>query len=180
LAQGLARDESEARSLRARQLAAPRTRRRLARCLRRVAESDPRRFTPFSSRVALTPAVYPLREAFAGLAERLESPAPINVCGIARVIELLTDGAGPLYNRKTESRLGDAIWWVADGLEAQRWHPQDTAVALGEDITDGRRNCPPHAWGCPVIMKLDPGHVAWTCARCGTVATTGDPAVRPG
>jgi len=29
--------------------------------------------------------------------------------------------------------------------------------------------CPPHRWGCPVIMKLDPEHVAWTCGRCGLV-----------
>jgi hypothetical protein len=39
--------------------------------------------------------------------------------------------------------------------------------------------CPPHRWGCPVIMKLDPEHVAWTCGWCGLVATTDDPAVRP-
>jgi hypothetical protein len=31
------------------------------------------------------------------------------------------------------------------------------------------RNCPPHAWGCPVLMKLDPQSVAWTCAKCGAI-----------
>ena len=30
--------------------------------------------------------------------------------------------------------------------------------------------CSPHRWGCPLIMRLDPVHVAWTCARCGVVA----------
>jgi hypothetical protein len=33
-----------------------------------------------------------------------------------------------------------------------------------------RRNCPPHDWRCPVLMKTDPGHVAWTCAKCGAIA----------
>jgi hypothetical protein len=43
----------------------------------------------------------------------------------------------------------------------------------------GRYACPPHDWGCPVILKLDPDHVAWTCGRCGALANTDDPAVRP-
>jgi hypothetical protein len=30
--------------------------------------------------------------------------------------------------------------------------------------------CPPHAWGCPVVMKIDPCSVAWTCAGCGAIA----------
>ena len=29
-----------------------------------------------------------------------------------------------------------------------------------------------HIWACPVIMKTDPAHVAWTCARCGALAIT--------
>jgi len=31
--------------------------------------------------------------------------------------------------------------------------------------------CPPHMWGCPVVMKVDPRSVAWTCASCGAIAT---------
>ena len=41
------------------------------------------------------------------------------------------------------------------------------------------QECPPHAWGSPVIMKRDPEHVAWTCGRCGEIAFTDDLAVRP-
>jgi hypothetical protein len=39
------------------------------------------------------------------------------------------------------------------------------------------RPCPPHSWGCPVVMKVDPRSVAWTCAGCGAIATApvGDP-----
>jgi hypothetical protein len=33
------------------------------------------------------------------------------------------------------------------------------------------RFCPPHRWGCPVVMKLDPDSVAWTCAGCGSIVT---------
>jgi len=32
--------------------------------------------------------------------------------------------------------------------------------------------CPSHLWACPVIMKTDPEHTAWTCSRCGRLATT--------
>jgi hypothetical protein len=30
-----------------------------------------------------------------------------------------------------------------------------------------------------VILKLDPGHVGWTCARCGAIAISDDLGVRP-
>jgi hypothetical protein len=45
--------------------------------------------------------------------------------------------------------------------------------------------CPPHAWGCPVVMKVDPRMVAWTCAGCGAIATVPvgaapPPSVQPG
>ena len=39
--------------------------------------------------------------------------------------------------------------------------------------------CPPHHWGCPVVMKLDPRSVAWTCASCGAIVTTPDAAAPP-
>jgi hypothetical protein len=104
----------------------------------------------------LCEVVAPWREALLGLAERLEQPGTINPCGLARVLVLLTDGIGPFYNPAPEHSMGEAIWWVADGL------------AL----------CPTHDWHCPAIMKLDPDHVAWTCARCGAIATSDDPAVR--
>jgi hypothetical protein len=39
--------------------------------------------------------------------------------------------------------------------------------------------CRPHDWRCPVIMKLDPEHTGWTCARCGAIAVSADPAIKP-
>jgi hypothetical protein len=41
------------------------------------------------------------------------------------------------------------------------------------------RACPPHAWDCPVLMKLDPRSVAWTCAKCGAIVTVPVGAPRP-
>ena len=29
--------------------------------------------------------------------------------------------------------------------------------------------CVAHDWGCPVLMKLDPQRVAWTCKCCGAI-----------
>jgi hypothetical protein len=56
------------------------------------------------------------RESLLGLAERLESPDPVNPCGVARVLVLLTDGTGPLYTPGASDRLREAVWWIADGL----------------------------------------------------------------
>jgi hypothetical protein len=159
LAAGCACDAPEERAWRARQLAGPVTRRQLGCSLRRVvADAESPRAVLLSSAVPMhRRAVVGWREALLGVAERLEQPGPVNPCGVARTLVLLTDGTGPLYNRGSERSLSEMVWWVADGLQL----------------------CPPHAWGCPVIMKLDPEHVAWTCGRCGAIATTGDPAVRP-
>jgi hypothetical protein len=159
LADGWAYDAAEDRACRARQLADNVTRHQLACSLRRVvAAAESPRAVSFSSAVPVRRvAVVGWREALLGVAERLEQPGPANPCGVARTRVLLTDGTGPLYNRASERSLSEMVWWVADGLQL----------------------CPPHAWGCPVIMKLDPEHVAWTCGRCGAIAKTGDPAVRP-
>jgi hypothetical protein len=97
------------------------------------------------------------REALLGLADRLEHAALVNPCGVARALTLLTDGLGPLYNASSQRSMSAMIWWIADGLQL----------------------CPPHRWGCPVVMKLDPDHVAWTCGRCGAIAQTSDLAVSP-
>lgn len=155
LADGCGRAESVARALRAAQLATPQSRRHVAESLRRAAAAG----TRVDARMGapLRPPAGRWREALFGLAERLEQPVSVNVRGIARARRLLTDGAGPLYGPGRRVSLGDAVWWIADGL------------AL----------CPPHAWGCPVIMKVDPERVAWTCGRCGEIATTHDHASRP-
>jgi hypothetical protein len=158
LADGLPPDGAADRALRAHQLGELATRTALARSLRDAVEVTGRRpARPLSSAVPVRPAVAESREGLLGLAERLERPGPVNACGVARVLVLLSDGAGPLYNPMSDRSIGEALWWVADGLQP----------------------CPPHAWTCPVIMKLDPEHVAWTCGRCGKIALTDDLGVPP-
>lgn len=149
LAAGVPSASSRLLAARARRLAEPATRRMLARSLRRavVRSMAPTRRSPV---VAADPRLIAgWADGLLGIAERLERPEPLATCAVARVRLLVGDGTGPLYSDRAERTLGEAIWAIADALQAA---------------------CPPHQWGCPVITKLDPDHVAWTCAGCGAVA----------
>ena len=158
LAEGRDPEACGDRALRAGQLTEAVTRRRVARSLRGVVAKAERAPGGLGSAAPVCRgAVLAWREGLLGLADRLEQPGALNPCGVARALVLLTDGTGPLYNPAPEPSLGELVWWVADGLAP----------------------CPPHAWGCPVIIKTDPEHAAWTCRRCGAITTTDDPAVRP-
>jgi hypothetical protein len=118
LAEGFGPDPIEDRALRARQLTGMRARRRLARSLRaRVNDAEKPAAPRFSAAVPVSRrAVLFWREGLIGLAERLERPEPVNPCGVARVLVLLTDGTGPLYNPGAADRMNEAVWWIADGL----------------------------------------------------------------
>jgi hypothetical protein len=159
LAEGSVACQAEHRELREAQLEDPARRRRLAHSLRRtVADAENPTVAMQRSSVPLPrEIVLPLREGLLGLAERLEQPGPVNPCGVARLRLLLSDRRGPLYNRRAERSLSDAIWWIADGLQL----------------------CPPHPWGSPVRTTVDPDLICWTCAGCGALATTRHAAVKP-
>lgn len=148
---------TEVLGLRGHQLEDPLARHELAISLRLIVAHAERPHAGLSCVHVKPEAVLPWREGLLGLAERLERPGAVNPCGVARALALLTDAGGPLYTSAREPSLGEMVWWVADGL----------------------RLCPPHRWGCPVVMKADPEHVAWTCGLCGVITTTDDPAVRP-
>jgi hypothetical protein len=60
------------------------------------------------------------RQGLLGLAERLERPEPVNPCGVARALLLLTDGIGPLYDSGAARSIADAVWWIANGLQPSR------------------------------------------------------------
>ena len=53
----------------------------------------------------------------------------------------------------------------------------ELAVAAACGTVDGI--CPPHRWDCPVLTKLDPLAIAWTCRACGDIVTTPVGAPRP-
>jgi hypothetical protein len=119
IADGLAPETFPDRAVRATQLAGMRTRRLVARSLRRVvadAELPPRALLRSAVPVDRG-AVLSWREALLGLAERLEQPVRIDPCGVARALVLLTDGGGPFYDARAERSMSDAVWWVADGLQ---------------------------------------------------------------
>ena len=135
-------------------------RRRVAASLRAaVHDAETSRPPHLGSRVPVSRgAVIPLREGLIGLAERLESTARVNPRGVARALDLVTDGTSPLFTASREhDQLIEALWEIVDALNL----------------------CPPHAWSCPVIMKLDPEFVAWTCAHCGTTAKSPGPPPGP-
>jgi hypothetical protein len=159
LARDLGSGEDSELALRAQQLSGEKRRRRLARGVRRaVGDADEPGRRAVSSTVPLAfGEIRRWREALLGIADRLERGGSINPRGVARVAILLSDGASPLYDRRAERSLSSWVWWIADGLQP----------------------CPPHEWTCPVLMKLDPDHVAWTCRRCGAVALSDDYSHKP-
>lgn len=94
-------------------------RRRTARALRGVVrEACERPGLPFAPAIPVSRrAVLTWRQGLLGLADRLERPEPVNPCGVARALVLLTDGVGPLYDPGRSRSMGDAVWWIADGLQ---------------------------------------------------------------
>lgn len=112
-------NHSELHALRARQLATRRTRLELARSLRDVVAKAHRPHSVLfdASVPVLGASVRTCESALLELAERLERPGPLNPRGLARVMVLLTDPGGPLYSEMPTRGLGDALWWIADGLQ---------------------------------------------------------------
>ena len=107
-------------TLRACQLARQSSRRRVALALRRtVREARENRRTGLSSVVPVSrKAVAQWSEGLLGLADAIEHSDHASACGIARALELITDGRGPLYNPAAADLLGTAVWSIADGLHS--------------------------------------------------------------
>jgi hypothetical protein len=59
------------------------------------------------------------------VAEMLERPGTVDACGVARALNLVTDGGGPLYSHRSEETLGSALKAIADGLELPAFPPRD-------------------------------------------------------
>ena len=94
---------------RAEQLTSPRERRTLARTLRLIEQSAYERPVGRLRPLNLS-AVRANRESVEVLAETLESvEQPVTPAGMLRVVDLVTDGAGPLWGTTRDATLGDAI-----------------------------------------------------------------------
>jgi hypothetical protein len=133
------------------------TRHELGVSLRMIAEEAARPSGQLIPTTAPHEALRWWRQALLGLAEWLEGPRQLNGPGLDRVRALVAEVVYAGDNSFTQHSLAETIWWVADGLQL----------------------CPPHRWGCPVVMKVDPEHVAWTCGRCGLVRASSDLSVTP-
>jgi hypothetical protein len=112
-------DRSEEQTLRAAQLTSAANRRDAARSLREVvvAAENPRAELLSSTALLERDVVVPSRDGLMGLAARLEHSGPVGPCGVARARVLVSDGMGPLYNPHSERSLGEAISWIAAGLD---------------------------------------------------------------
>jgi hypothetical protein len=120
IARGVDPSGSPQLTLRAWQLVQLSSRRRVARTLRRtVFQAHEQRINGLSSIVPVSRrAVLECSQGLLGVADAIETFDRVNPCGVARALELITDGAGPLYNPAAERLLGTAVWSIADGLHA--------------------------------------------------------------
>jgi hypothetical protein len=112
-------NNSDEHRLREAQLASEVNRRDIAGSLREVVAlaENPRAEWLGSTALLNRDVVVPSRDGLMGLVERLEQTGPISACGVARARVLVSDGMGPLYNPASERSIGEAISWVADGLD---------------------------------------------------------------
>jgi hypothetical protein len=133
LAAGTEPGESPELALRASQLSSMAARKTVASALRRaVTDAREHRIHLISSVVPVyRPAVNRWSEALIGLAEALEQPEPVDPCGVARGMQLITDGSSPLYRPNAAAVLGRHIWWIADGLGTRTPAPVPPAPASG-------------------------------------------------
>jgi hypothetical protein len=125
LAGGAEPTESPELALRAQQLCSPEARRMIAGSLRRaVGDARENRIHLISSVIPVySPGVNRWSEGLIGLAEALERATPVEPCGVARALQLITDGSGPLFHPSAAPVLGRYIWWIADGLVARTQAP---------------------------------------------------------
>jgi hypothetical protein len=119
IAAGRPHDSTVGLAIRASQLTHPRTLRRLARALHRVVDYVDRQgsYPMFTAVVIERGAVMRGRHAILGLAERLEGPAPASPRGVVLAQSLLSDGLSPLFNRRCDRTVVQAIWEVQDALD---------------------------------------------------------------
>jgi len=118
LAAGTNPRASPALAIRARRLTSPRTRRRLAAGLAQALRSAETSTPAFSD--AIAPAcreVLAARTVLDTLQRRLLGSEPVTPKGAAMLLELLTDGASPLYLYLHPGRLGSQLRAAAAALE---------------------------------------------------------------
>jgi hypothetical protein len=111
LARGDDPNASEELANRARALATPKSRARLATAIERlVAQADRSRVPVWREQVQAN------RSAFLLMARRLREERPVEVCGLAKVQRLMTNGDSPLYSADAPASLDEAVRSVVCSL----------------------------------------------------------------
>jgi hypothetical protein len=135
LAQGVAPWRSPAHAARALQLTTGRRRRGLAAGLERLVEHAEQPASRFRHSGAVPPCREQVREALPvilAITSRLRDGAPLDARGVARLKDVITDGAGPCYKRSHRDALNDAAGLrVAERarLTRRQWCASSPAIA---------------------------------------------------
>lgn len=117
LANGTPAEGSATLALRARRLAQLSRRRQLASAIRRLVRKAADGGS--SSYVGVSPLwgrVAAASDELTGLATRLAQPEPVAPRGVAQTLLLLTDGCGPLYNRRSRASVAERAAIAAETL----------------------------------------------------------------
>lgn len=113
LAVGVVPSEGSALSVHEYRLTSVPERESIARSLRRCVHDAQDRRAPLASRIPLhTPNITAAEEMIDKITLRLHSPQPVNARGMARLRQVLSDGAGPFYRYgrgDLNGRLGAAL-----------------------------------------------------------------------
>lgn len=118
LAAGVSPDSGAALSLRAHGLIGARCRARLSREITDILRRADQARSPFDPTVPLCRGkVRGAGAALEALADRLQSPDPVEARGIAQVRLLLTDSSSPLYSQPHADDLRDVVRTALDALE---------------------------------------------------------------
>lgn len=118
LASGISPDSSACLSVRAHELIGCPTRSALARAIRRLVDDARHPLQPMSFNIPICRSkVWRSRDTLEQLADRLLSDGPLDARGLAQIRLLLSDGAGPLYDRPTADDLEPALRRAMSALE---------------------------------------------------------------
>lgn len=118
LASGTPPESGAPLALRARRLTALPRRRVIAAGLRRVLRDACRGAVPSQARISpRLSRVISASDDLTRLADRLATPGPVAVRGVAQAWILLTDGTGPLYNATSHANLRARAASAADNLQ---------------------------------------------------------------
>jgi hypothetical protein len=123
LARGACPDSRAVLSLRANKLISASTRSRLAREVRRLirqAERPPHRWSEAAP--ICWNKVRRAEPVLAEVADHLAGPDPLDAMGIAQVLLLLRDGAGPVFSRPYADDLKPALVTAIEALEPRPVH----------------------------------------------------------